>query len=190
MSSLLPRRHHYSFREYLDLEEASNVRHEYADGQIYAMAGGTPEHAALAVSVSAALHGQLAGGPCRVFSSDLRVRVPASGVATYPDVTVVCGPLDRDPESPTSVTNPVVLVEILSDATEEYDRGEKFDQYKQLASLLEYVLVSQREPLIEVHRREPGGGWSSHVGRSGSIHLLSIGCALDVDAIYRSLPAG
>lgn len=92
-------RHKYTFADYEDLEQASNVKHEFFAGEIYAIAGGTPEHAALAVAVAALLFPQLQAGPCRTFSSDLRVRVRATGLASYPDVTVVCGPLERDPEA-------------------------------------------------------------------------------------------
>src|SRR3990172_1362679 len=97
--------HRYSFADYLALEEASNTKHEFLSGEIYGMAGGTPEHAALSVAVSSVLRAQLRGGSCRVYSSDLRVRVLATGLATYPDVTVVCGELERDPDSPTTVVN-------------------------------------------------------------------------------------
>src|SRR5436190_23914995 len=104
--------HGYTFAEYLDLEGASNVKHEFLAGEIYAMAGGTPRHAALTLAVGGALLTQLRGGPCRAFSSDLRVRVRATGLATYPDVAIVCGPLETDPDSDAIVTNPAVLVEV------------------------------------------------------------------------------
>jgi Uma2 family endonuclease len=151
--------HRYSFADYLALEEASNTKHEFLNGEIYGMAGGTPEHAALSVAVSASLLAQLRGGPCRVYSSDLRVRVLATGLATYPDVTVVCGELERDPESPTTVVNPRVVVEVLSDGTEAYDRGQKLDHYRSVASLAAVVLVSHRAPAIEVWERAEDGAW-------------------------------
>jgi Uma2 family endonuclease len=185
MTSSSPRRHRYTLREYLDLEEASNLKHEFLDGEIYAMAGGTPEHAALTVAVAAALLAQLQGGPCRVFSSDLRVRILPTGLATYPDITVVCGPLERDPEGRTTVTNPTVVVEVLSESTEAFDRGEKLEHYKQAPSLRECLLVSQTEPRLEVHRREPDGRWSSHAWRAGeTARLTSLNASLDLDALY------
>ena len=104
-------RRHFSFHEYVRLEEYSNVRHEFLDGVIYAMAGGTPGHAALAARIIGKFRAQLEGKPCEVFTSDLRVRVVATGLATYPDVTVVCGRLEVDPDDPTTVINPVVLVD-------------------------------------------------------------------------------
>jgi Uma2 family endonuclease len=180
-----PRRH-FTFRDYLDLEEASNVKHEFFAGEIYAMAGGTPEHAALAVAVSAALFDQLAGGDCRVFSSDLRVRVPATGLATYPDVTVVCGALETDPESPSTITNPTVIVEVLSPSTEDYDRGEKLEHYRQIESLQECVLVAHDRRRIEVWRRAGEGSEWTQVGiEVGTVDLASIGCRLEVERLYR-----
>src|SRR5580693_2061022 len=104
----------YTYAEYLGFEASSNVKHEFLDGQIYAMAGGTAEHAALASAVIGQLYAQLRGARCRTYDSDLRVRVPARGLTTYPDVTVVCGPREHDPTDPLAVTNPMLLVEVLS----------------------------------------------------------------------------
>jgi Uma2 family endonuclease len=186
-----PARRRFSFREYVRLEAYSNVRHEFLDGVIYAMAGGTPEHAALAARVIQRLGAQLQGRPCEVFTSDLRVRVAATGLATYPDVTVVCGKLEVDPEDPASVLNPTVLVEVLSDSTAEYDRGEKLDHYREITSVREVVLVSHREPVVEVWRRDQTGAWSSQATRAGeTVQLRSIGCNILIDDLYRDLPAG
>ena len=112
------------------------------------MAGGTPTHAMLAVSVSSMLHQALRGGACRVYSSDLRVRVLATGLATYPDTTVVWGELEVDPENRDTAVNPTVVVEVLSDSTEKYDRGIKLQHYRQIPSLGAVVLVWQREQRI------------------------------------------
>ena len=132
---------------------------------------------------------QLAGGPCYPLSSDLRVRVRATGLATYPDVTVVCGPLERDVEDPHAAVNPAVLVAVTSDSTEAYDRGEKFTHYRQIPSLREYVLVSHRERAIERRWRDPDGTWrSENVGRGGTVELPSIAATLAVDAIYERSP--
>ena len=178
--------HRYSFAEYLALEEASNVKHEYFGGEIYGMAGGTPDHAALAMSFGAALLQHLSGRPCRVFSSDLRIRVLATGLATSPDVTVVCGPLERDPESRTTVVNPVLVAEVLSDGTEDYDRGEKLEHYKRAPSLKECVLISHREPRVEVWRRGAGDVWvREQAGAGGRVRLESLGCEVATDDIYR-----
>lgn len=179
---------HYTLAEYLALEASSNVKHEYLDGQIYAMAGGTPEHAALAAAVIGLLFPQLRGGPCRVHDADLRVRVRATGLTTYPDVTVVCGPRERDDEDEHAVTNPRLIVEVLSRSTEEYDRGDKFEHYRRLPSLVEYVLVSWREHLVEVRRRDAGGQWSSAEAREGEQAALeSVGARLDVGELYAAV---
>ena len=133
-------RHRYTFQEYLELEEISGVRHEFFDGEIYAMAGGTPEHAAMAAAIVLQLGPQQQG--CRVYSSDLRVPIVATGLATYPDVTVVCGPSQRDPNSPPHVNNPKVVFEVMSRGTEQYYRGEKIEHYKQEPSLEAILLVN------------------------------------------------
>jgi Uma2 family endonuclease len=175
----------YSWAEYLAFEASSNVRHEFMDGQIYGMAGGTPEHAALAAAVVGLIFGQLRGGRCRVYDADLRVRVLATGLATYPDVTIVCGPREHDPEDANSVTNPTLVVEVSSPSTEQYDRGEKFNHYSQIASLLQYVLVSHDERRIEVWTRDGTPGWARHVCRDGEV--AELGCVdarLDVDELY------
>lgn len=179
--------HRYTFGEYLDLEAGSNVKHEYLKGEIYAMAGRTPRHAALTLTVGAALHAGLRGGPCRAFSSDLRIRVTETGLATYPDVAVVRGPLETDPDSDDTVTNPRLIVEVLSSSTEDYDRGEKFENYRRVSSLQAVVYVWQTEPRIEVRRRAgEGGDWvSTRYLIGATVPLESIGCALDVDEVYR-----
>ena len=179
----------YSIAEYVDLEEHANVKHEFLDGTVWAMAGGTPEHAAIASAVIAALSSQLRERRCRVYTSDARVRVVASGLDTYPDVTVVCGHAEFDVEDKNALTNPVVLVEITSSGTEAYDRGEKLEHYKRIASLREVVVISHRERRIEVHRCGPTGEWAT-VDAQGQIELASIGASLDVEEVYRDPLAG
>jgi Uma2 family endonuclease len=183
--------HRYSFADYLALEEASNTKHEFLNGEIYAMAGGTPEHAALAVAVSTALLSQLRGGPCGVYSSDLRIRVLATGLATYPDVTVVCGETERDPESPATVVNPKLIVEVLSDSTEAYDRGEKLEHYRRIPTLAAVILVSHRERTIEVRERDAAGEWRLTTVRSGdTAQLQALPVRLEVDDISSTARVG
>jgi Uma2 family endonuclease len=180
-------RSRYTRADYLALEASSNVKHEYLEGRIHAMAGGTPEHAALAAAVIGLLFPQLRGSPCRAHDADLRVRVPATGLATYPDVTIVCGPSARDPEDPNAVINPTLIVEVLSPGTEDYDRGDKFEHYKALPSLVEYLLVSHREPRIEVWTRDQAGYWGCGVyGAGGVARLRSIGASLYIDELYQA----
>jgi Uma2 family endonuclease len=141
------------------LEAESSTRHEFLSGEIFAMAGGTPEHAAMAAEVIGQF--RLQGGPCRVFTSDLGVRVMATGLATYPDACVVCGPTERDPDKKANVTTPRVLVEVTSDGTENYDRGEKLEHYKKISSLECVVIVAHREARVDVWSRPPGSlDWS------------------------------
>jgi Uma2 family endonuclease len=187
-----PTRHRYSFQDYLDVEELGGVRHEYLDGEIFAMAGGTPEHAALAAALLVTLGVQLRGRPCRPYSSDLRVRVPATGLATYPDAAVIGGEIERDPASPTHVTNPTLVVEVLSPSTEEYDRGEKREHYQQLLSLRAYVLVAQDRRAIEVYAREKGGDpWTHRTYGPGEHAVLTpLGVDLDVDVLYADAGLG
>jgi Uma2 family endonuclease len=178
--------HHYTYQDYLRLEADANVKHEFLAGEIYAMAGGTPEHAAIAMNVGTLLNLQLRGRPCRVFSSDLRVRVLETGLATYPDVSVVCGRLERDPEDANTVTNPTLLVEITSPSSEEHDRGPKLAHYQQIPALREIVVVSHRQRRVEVHHRDDSGTWSIRALGPGEVAALaSIGCELPVDEVYR-----
>ena|SRR5438552_595309 len=175
----------YAYSEYLALEASSNVKHEFLGGQIYAMAGGTPEHAALAAAVIGLLFAQLRDGGCRAYDADLRVRTP-SGLATYPDVTVICGPSQRDDIDRQAVTNPTLIIEVLSRSTEEYDAGDKFEHYKTLPSLRQYVLVSHREHSVEVWTRGEAEQWRSAIVREGEIAKLSINARLDVRELYTS----
>jgi Uma2 family endonuclease len=175
----------YSYAEYLALEASGNTKHEYLAGQIYGMAEGTPEHAALAAAVTGLLFPQLRGGRCRVHDSDLRVRVPATGLATYPHVTVVCGPREVHPEDENAVINPTLLVEVLSPSTAVYDRSEKFEHYKQLPSLRQYVLVSHSERCLEVWTRAADKSWTKNELRDGDVaELTSIGARLGIKDLY------
>jgi Uma2 family endonuclease len=174
-----------SFAEYLAIDRASETKHEFIAGMVYAMSGGTPAHARLAISIGGELRAQLAGKPCAVFSSDLRVRVLATGLATYPDLTVICGALEVDPEDAHTATNPVVIVEVTSPSSERYDRDVKYAHYRQIESLRAYVLVSQDERLVEVYLRNADESWTLRDVREGKAKLDPIGCALDVEVIYR-----
>lgn len=178
--------HEFTFLDYLRVEEDSGLKHEFLDGDIYAMSGGSPDHAAIATTIGRLLGNQLAGRPCRVFSADLRIRVRATGLGTYPDGSVVCGRLELDPEDPKghTVTNPVLLIEVLSPSTETYDRGKKLEHYRQIASLSEVLLVAYDRRELTVWRRGDDG-WSAHpAGPGETATLASIGCALAVDDVY------
>ena len=174
----------YTFTEYLALEAKSETKHEYINGEVFAMAGGTPDHAALAAAVIRLLGTALLGRPYRVYTSDLRIRVLATGLATYPDVSIICRPFEPDPEDPNTAVNPVVIAEVLSDSTEAYDRGEKFAHYRRIPSLRDYLLVVQREARIEHYRRNEDDTWTLREVRAPGAVRLSIGCELSVEDVY------
>ena len=158
-----------SFEEYCEIERDSPIKHEYLDGSAWAMAGGSREHAAIAANVLTILGAQLRGRPCQAHTSDLRIRVLPTGLATYPDVSVICGRAELDPEDRLghTVTNPTLLVEVLSPTTEEYDRGEKLAAYQQIGALRQVVLVKQGEPFVEVWTRSSEGKWARTEHRDG-----------------------
>jgi Uma2 family endonuclease len=188
MTASVPQTHHvYTFADYLALERDSEIKHEFEAGEILAMSGGTARHSALAVNVAVALSSGRPSG-CTVFQSDMRVRVVATGRATYSDVSMACGPIEYDPEDAqhTTIINPVLLVEVLSVTTEKGDRGNKWMHYQRIPSLVEYVLVSQ-EPRIEIFRRTPAATWEYREVREGNVTLAS-GPTLDISMLYADLP--
>lgn len=188
-----PRRlHRYTYAQYVALERRSDVKHEFLDGEIYAMAGGTEDHSALAASVIAALVPAIGDRPCRVHTSDLRIYVEAPGLATFPDGSVICGPLEQHPPSPEATAlNPAVLLEVTSDSSEEYDTGEKLEMYRTIPTLREYVIVSHRERRVTVHRRDDAGAWIVRVAIAGGrVTVETLGAELAVDAIYRNSSIG
>ncbi|HEY8924338.1 MAG TPA: Uma2 family endonuclease [Polyangia bacterium] len=183
-----PSRHRYTYAEYLAYERDSGLKHEYDNGEILAMAGGSRRHNALASRISAALE-QGRGAGCVAFQSDQKVRVLATGRATYPDATVVCGPIEGDPADPAgaTITNPTVIVEVLSPSTEQDDRGGKWQHYQLIPSLQEYVLVSQSDARIERYRRLASGSWEYSDVTAGQLALQS-GGVIDLTSLYASLP--
>ncbi len=181
-----------TYAEYLSRERTSERKHEYVNGRVYAMAGGSPEHARLAARIIAALLSALEGKPCEPYTSDLRVRIVATGRSTYPDVTVVCGALERADDDPDAVTNPALLAEVLSDTTEGDDRGDKWAHYQRIPSLREYVLVSQRSHRIEVYSRDPAQADLWHYREFGAgafVQLPALGVQLSVDGVYANAGA-
>jgi Uma2 family endonuclease len=176
--------HRYTYRDYVALEAHSPVRHEFVAGEIYAMAGGTPEHAALAATLLRLIGNQLPSG-CRAYTSDLRVRIVAADVTTYPDAAVIGGRVALAEDDPIAATNPIVIVEVTSPSTEDYDRGAKLQAYQQIESLREVAVVSHSDARIEVHRRQPTGIWVVEVGLAGqSVALTSLGARLEVSDVY------
>lgn len=177
------RRLHYSYEEYLAALEVSGVKLEYCDGEMYAMAGGTPAHAELSASLIRLLGNQLLG-QCRISSSDLKVRIEATDLSTFPDVTVICGKRVVSAIDKNAVTNPSVLVEVTSNSTEDYDRGEKLNHYRQCPSVQAVLLVSHRRPQVTVFSRVRGE-WEQSEHRAGQqIRLETPELRLAVDEIY------
>jgi len=173
--------------EYLALERDSVVRHEYLDGQIYEMAGESLQHSQICVNLIGEVRSQLKGRECQVLSPNMKIRTGESKLFSYPDLTVVCGePMFHDRHGDI-LLNPVVIFEVLSASAEAYDRGEKFLRYRNhIATLTDYVLVSQRRPVIEHLARRPDGQWlfSDAEGLSASLFIDSIGCRLDLAEVY------
>lgn len=157
--------------EYLALEAVGDNKHEFVHGAIVAMAGATPAHNALAMSIGAALMSLCRERDCIVLNSDQRVHVPATGLYTYPDVSVACGERRYKNDKPPSLLNPTLLVEVTSDTTEDYDRGQKFLHYQGIESLREYVVVSHREQRIDHHRRLDSGQWLATAYRSDDAEI-------------------
>lgn len=174
--------------QYLRRERDSAVRHEYDQGEVFAVQGGPPDHGLIICNVNGRLGNRLKGTPCRVYESNLRVRVPRTTLYTYPDVTVLCGerqfdPLDVNRET---VVNPSLIVEVLSSSTESWDRGGKFQNYRQVESLREYVLVSSDKPLVETFLRQGDGTWiyDPAAGPEATAALKSLGVQLPLAEVY------
>ncbi|PRQ09095.1 Uma2 family endonuclease [Enhygromyxa salina] len=173
------------YEEYLRLEREAAQRHEWIDGEVFAMAGGTIEHARLQATLARVLGNALLGGPCRVYSADLRVRSLATNIATYADLTIVCGEATTASDDPDGVTNPTLVVEVLSPSTEAYDRGQKAAHYRRIPSLRAYLLVAQDAPRIELFVRGQRGRWEFvEAGAGESLVLDSVGCTLLVDEVF------
>ena len=150
---------HLTAEEYLTVERAAEFKSEFFGGEMFAMAGGSPMHSLIATNLAREIGNQLKGRPCVPFNSNLRLKVLATGLYTYPDLSVVCGPLEFADEQEDTIVNPTLLAEVLSNSTEGYDRGKKFEHYRQIPALRGYLLVSQKEPRIEQFLRGSDGEW-------------------------------
>lgn len=172
--------------EYLALERQSEIRHEFLDGTVYAMAGESPTHSAICFNLAGALHPQLRGTNCRGFSPNMKVRAGESGLYAYPDLAVACGEAFFHDRHGDVLLNPVVIFEVLSRSTETYDRAEKFERYKAIETLADYVLVSQDRPRLEHFSRQPDGTWSRSelTGADAALVLESIDCRVTLADVY------
>lgn len=184
-----PRRlHRYTYADYVALEMISTGKHEFLGGEIYAMPGGSAEHSALEAEIVRLLGNAVGDRPCRVHTSDLRIYVEDAGLATFPDASVICGPLQQHEASPTATAlNPVILVEVTSDSSEDYDAGAKLEYYRTIPTLREYVIVSHRERRITVHGRAVGGAWETHIAtKDETVDVPSLGVTLSANELYRN----
>ena len=177
---------HHRYEDYVAFEAASPTKYEYCDGEIYAMTGVTPEHGALTAAMIVALHQQLPAA-CTVLSSDVKIRIQASDLSTYPDASVVCGKPIRDERDATAMTNPTVLVEVTSPSSKDYDRGEKLSHYKQLPSLRVVIIVAYDAKRITMVERG-STGWNLTEFRSGEVaQVTEPPLQLAVDELYAVL---
>ena len=189
MSSVL--KHRYSAAEYLAIERQAEYRSELCDGQIVAMAGGTERHAAICDNLLERVKARLRGGPCRPYSSSLRVKIEATGNYVYPDLSVVCGERRFEDEKRDTLLNPRLVIEVLSPSTERRDRGWKFRNYQLIPSFEEYLLVSQDEPRVERFVRQDSG-WlmTATSGLDSTLRLESLDCELPLAEIYEDVVFG
>ncbi len=173
--------------EYLDRERAAEYKSEFFRGEMFAMTGASRNHNLIATNLIRELSSQLKKTPCRVYPSDMRLKVEKTGLYTYPDVMVVCGEHRfADREAKDTLVNPEVIVEVLSDSTEKYDRGDKFAHYRRIDSLKEYLLISQKKPKIECYFKSGSGLWTlmETDDTCSEIRLGSIECTLSLEELY------
>jgi Uma2 family endonuclease len=183
--------HRFSVAEYYALEEAAEYRSEFFDGEIFAMAGGSARHSLVSANLLRELGNRLKGKPCSAYESNLRLKVEASGLRSYPDAGVYCGKLEFDVDDPQGQTalNPTVLFEVLSPSTEAYDRGKKAENYRKIPSLMAYVLIAQDRAKVEVYERVGDGFWrlSEAGGLEGTIALECLEITLSLGEIYEGV---
>lgn len=175
----------YTPEGYLELERAANYKSEYCHGEIFAMAGASERHNTIAANTLISIGNQLKGRPCKVYGSDMRVDVRPAGLYTYPDATIVCGKPQLTDDHMDTLRNPAVIIEILSDSTEAYDRGEKFRMYRTLESLTDYILISQNSAQID-HYQLNDGQWrlTDAQGLEATLWIENIQCSLPLAEVY------
>lgn len=176
----------YSQEEFFDLEAKSQTKHEFYRGEIFAMSGASTAHNRIVLNCLADLYQQLKGQPCQPNTSDVMVKVAATSLLTYPDVSVACPPVERESAPIEVLLNPKVLIEVLSPSTEIYDRNTKFRQYQLISSVEELVLIRQEEAAVEHYHRQPGDVWAmtTLLGLEATLSLPTLGCRLPLAQIY------
>jgi Uma2 family endonuclease len=178
--------------EYLARERAAGFKSEFYRGEMFAMAGANRRHVRICLNLTSRLDEQLRGTMCEVFNSDMRVKVSPTGLNTYPDISIACGEIQFEGDAEDVLLNPCVIFEVLSQSTEQRDRGWKFDQYTRLHSLVEYVLVSQEKPLVERFLRQPDGNWLLErlTDLQSELRLASAKIELPLHEIYSGIDFG
>lgn len=180
--------HRLTEEEYLQLDRAAETKSEFYDGEIFAMAGGTPVHSLIGTNLARECGIQLKGSPCVAYNSDLRIKVEASGLMTYPDLSVICGPLEYAPGTDDTVLNPSLLAEVLSDSTEAYDRGIKWSHYQRIPSLQTYLLVSQHQPRVEQFTRGAGAwAYADASGIESELEIPSLGIRIRLSEVFANV---
>ena len=176
-------------QDYLVWERQQETRHEYLEGQVFAMTGASRAHNMLCANILASLHGQLRGKPCEIYVNDMRVKVSETGMYTYPDLVAACGEPRFEDQAVDTLLNPVLIIEVLSDSTERYDRGAKFTHYRSVVSLREYLLVSQHESRVEHYVRQPGNHWllTEYQEMQDRIDLNSLASCLSLAEVYERI---
>jgi Uma2 family endonuclease len=185
--SALPQRRKISVGDYLVMERVSPVKHEYFNGEISQMAGASEEHAVISANITISIGSQLKDRPCKTYTSDMRVHIPATGLFTYPDVTVTCEKSAMlDDSYLDTLLNPTLIVEVLSPSTEAFDKGDKFDHYRSIESFREYLLVWQDKRRVARYTKSDNNSWvlTDFIGDEALIELSSIGCVLSMSDIY------
>jgi len=173
--------------QYFQIEREAETKSEFYDGQMFAMAGGSPIHALLASRMGALLYRQMPQ-KCLTFSSDLRIKVASAGLITYADCTVICGELQYDSARRDAILNPLVIVEVLSPSTEGYDRGKKFELYRTIPTFREYLLVHQDRPHVEHYSRQDDGSWllREHSAANDSVNIAHLNILIPLADLYAS----
>ncbi|NJM07590.1 Uma2 family endonuclease [Candidatus Gracilibacteria bacterium] len=176
-------------QEYMQFERESTAKHEYYGGRIYAMTGASGVHNLIAGNTLAALHGQLRRRPCQISPSDMQVKIQKTGLHTYPDLVICCGEPQFTDAALDTLLNPLVLIEILSPSTERYDRGMKFQHYRTIATLQDYILIAQDDYYIEYYSRQDNGQWllQEATGIEAQIDIPSIGSTLSLADVYEKV---
>lgn len=184
-----PRYNYVSPDEYLEMERASDTRHEYYKGEVYAMSGASLEHNVIVKNINTQVLPFLKGKTCDMFGSDLRIFIPENSLYTYPDFSIVCGKPNTTDDENDTIINPSVLIEVLSKSTRQYDRGTKFNLYRSIPTLQEYIMVDSTSISVEIYKRQPDNRWllTEFKDISDSFDISTIGHRVDLKDVYEAV---